>query len=207
MSIRYSLLALLERGPSHGYQLRADFDTATGTTWPLNVGQVYTTLDRLERDGLVTQDGHSDADGRIAYRITDAGREVVRLWFASPVTREGSPRDELAIKLALAVTTPGVDVVQVVQAQRRSTVSGLQELTRLKATAGEDPVDLAWSLVLESLLFRAEAEVRWLDHCEARVARAATQRPANLVASPEPAGVAAVEPVGPRVHGLRRGRR
>jgi DNA-binding PadR family transcriptional regulator len=207
MSIRHGLLALLERGPSHGYQLRADFDAATGTTWPLNVGQVYTTLDRLERDGLVAQDGHSDADGRIAYRITDDGREVVRSWFVSPVTRQGSPRDELAIKLALAVTTPGVDVVEVVQAQRRATVSGLQELTRLKATAGEDPADLAWSLVLESLLFRAEAEVRWLDHCEARVARAATRRPANVVAAAEPAGVAADEAVRPLVRGLRRGRR
>jgi DNA-binding PadR family transcriptional regulator len=207
MSIRCGLLALLERGPSHGYQLRADFDAATGMTWPLNVGQVYTTLDRLERDGLVAQDGEPDADGRIAFRITDAGRGEVRSWFASPVTRQGSPRDELAIKLALAVTTPGVDVVDVVQAQRRATVTGLQELTRLKATAGEDPAELAWSLVLESLLFRAEAEVRWLDHCEARVARAAARRPANAVGAP--ADAASVEPtvVAAGARGTRRGRR
>ena len=109
MSIRHGLLALLERGPSHGYQLRAEFDAATGATWPLNVGQVYTTLDRLARDGLVAQDGEPDSDGRIAYRITDGGRRELTSWFASPVTRQGAPRDELAIKLALAVTTPGVD--------------------------------------------------------------------------------------------------
>ena len=125
MSIRHGLLALLERGPSHGYQLRADFDAATGETWPLNVGQVYTTLDRLERDGLVAQDGPPDADGRIAYRITDAGRDAVRTWFTSPVPRQGAPRDELAIKLALAVTTPGVDVVALVQTQRRATITSL----------------------------------------------------------------------------------
>jgi DNA-binding PadR family transcriptional regulator len=177
MSIRHGLLALLERGPSHGYQLRAEFDAATGATWPLNVGQVYTTLDRLERDGLVAQDGDPDPDGRIAYRITDLGRREVTSWFASPVTRQGAPRDELAIKLALAVTTPGVDVLTVVQTQRTATMTGLQELTRLKARAAA-PGDLAWSLVLDSLVFRAEAEIRWLDHCEARVARAVVRGPA-----------------------------
>jgi len=193
MSIRHGLLALLERGPSHGYQLRAEFDAATGATWPLNVGQVYTTLDRLARDGLVAQDGEPDVDGRIAYRITDEGRRELTSWFASPVTRQGAPRDELAIKLALAVTTPGVDVVSVVQTQRSATMASLQELTRLKTGADDD---LAWSLVLDHLLFRAEAEIRWLDHCETRVARAAARRgetpvppaPAPVAASPAPAG-------------------
>jgi DNA-binding PadR family transcriptional regulator len=193
MSIRHGLLALLERGPSHGYQLRAEFDAATGATWPLNVGQVYTTLDRLERDGLVAQDGDPDPDGRIAYRITDDGRRELTSWFASPVTRQGAPRDELAIKLALAVTTPGVDVLTVVQTQRTATMTGLQDLTRLKMRADGDDGDLAWSLVLDSLLFRAEAEIRWLDHCEARVARAATRRPVAQSSHPvapaaEPAG-------------------
>ena len=184
MSIRHGLLALLERGPSHGYLLRAEFDAATGATWPLNVGQVYTTLDRLERDGLVAQDGPPDAEGRIAYRLTDAGHAEVRAWFTSPVSAKAAPRDELAIKLALAVTTPGVDVVSVVQTQRSATMSSLQELTRLKVRAGEDGGDLAWSLVLDSLVFRAEAEIRWLDHCEARVARAALRRPAPSVDAP-----------------------
>ena len=181
MSIRHGLLALLERGPRHGYQLRAEFDAATGSTWPLNVGQVYTTLDRLERDGLVAQDGAPDADGRIAYRLTDAGRTEVAGWFRSPVSAKAAPRDELAIKLALAVTTPGVDVLAVVQAQRTATMGQLQELTRLKARAGAAD-DLAWSLVLDSLVFRAEAEIRWLDHCETRVARAAARRPATASA-------------------------
>jgi DNA-binding PadR family transcriptional regulator len=194
MSIRHGLLALLERGPSHGYQLRAEFDAATGDTWPLNVGQVYTTLDRLERDGLVAQDGEPDGDGRIAYRITDDGRREVASWFASPVTRQGAPRDELAIKLALAVTTPGIDVLTVVQTQRTATMTGLQDLTRLKARSGDPDDDLAWSLVLDSLVFRAEAEIRWLDHCEARVARAAAARPQNVVAP----AVRATEPAGKR---------
>jgi DNA-binding PadR family transcriptional regulator len=194
MSIRHGLLALLERGPSHGYQLRAEFDAATGATWPLNVGQVYTTLDRLERDGLVAQDGLPDDDGRIAYRLTDEGRHELRDWFGSPVSPKGAPRDELAIKLALAVTTPGVDVLTVVQTQRSATMASLQELTRLIARDGDGSDDLAWSLVLDSLVFRAEAEIRWLDHCEARVARAAGRRletsPTAIVTAdaPAPAG-------------------
>jgi DNA-binding PadR family transcriptional regulator len=177
MSIRQGLLALLEQGPMYGYQLRAEFETRTGATWPLNVGQVYTTLGRLERDGLVEPAG-ADRDGHAVYRITDAGRAEVATWFSTPVSRTSPPRDELAIKLAMAVTVPGVDVRAVVQGQRSATVRALQDYTRLKARAadGDSPQDFAWLLVLDSLVFAAEAEVRWLDHCEARLARLAADR-------------------------------
>lgn len=168
MSIRQSLLALLEGGPRYGYQLRAEFESRTGATWPLNVGQVYTTLARLERDGMVEPAGASD-EGQVYYRITDGGRREVAEWFASPVPRTAPPRDELAIKLALAVTLPGIDIARVIQGQRTATLRALQDYTRLKRT-GQD--DLAWTLVLDSLVFAAEAEIRWLDHCEARLARA-----------------------------------
>jgi DNA-binding PadR family transcriptional regulator len=167
MPIRRGLLSLLAREPMHGYQLRSEFDAATGATWPLNIGQVYTTLSRLERDGFVEPLGES-VEGRLAYRITDAGRAEVAKWFEQPVPRESRPRDELAIKLALALTTPGVDVHKVVQIQRTQTLRSLQDYTRLKA--GGDPIaDAAWLLVLEAMIFQAEAEVRWLDHCETRV--------------------------------------
>lgn len=175
MSVRQGLLALLEQGPMYGYQLRAEFETRTGATWPLNVGQVYTTLARLERDGLV-QPADDDGAGHAVYRITAAGRAEVAAWFATPVSRTNPPRDELAIKLAIAVTVPGVDVRAVVQGQRSATMRALQDYTRLKAQAadGDSGPDLAWLLVLDSLVFAAEAEVRWLDHCEARLARAAS---------------------------------
>ena len=176
MAIRNGLLALLERGPMYGYQLRSEFEASTGSTWPLNIGQVYTTLARLERDGLVEQAGAPDAEGRTTYRITEAGRRELAEWFASPVERRQRPRDELAIKLALAVTTPGVDVAAVMQAQRTATLRSLQELTRLKASADEQ-LDAAWLLVLESMIFQAEAEVRWLDHTEVRLAE---MRPATM---------------------------
>ncbi len=173
MSIRHGLLALLSQGPRYGYQLRAEFESSTGGTWPLNIGQVYSTLSRLERDELVTRVG-ADDEGRFVYRITPAGEADVRRWFATPLVRADRPRDELAIKLAMAVTTPGVDVAAVVQAQRTATLRALQDLTRLKADAPAVPADQgdrAWRLVLESMIFQAEAEVRWLDHCEASLAR------------------------------------
>jgi DNA-binding PadR family transcriptional regulator len=179
--VRNGLLALLLRGPMHGYGLRTEFEASTGSTWPLNVGQVYTTLARLERDGLVEPLGEADAEGRVPYQLTDAGREEVGRWFATPVERRSRPRDELAIKLAMALTTPGVDTQRVLQAQRTATLRSLRELTRLKA--GTDEVaDGAWLLVLESMIFQAEAEVRWLDHCETRLS--AMPRPAAPASAP-----------------------
>jgi DNA-binding PadR family transcriptional regulator len=185
MSIRQAMLALLEQGPMYGYQLRAEFEQRTGETWPLNIGQVYTTLSRLERDGLVEVVDHGGADDpasdrHVSYRATEAGRSEASAWFTTPVPRSQPPRDELAIKLAIAVTLPGVDVSELIQKQRSATMSALQDYTRLKrsgrAAQPTDPADLAWSLVLDSLVFDAEAEVRWLDHCEARLRRAAGSR-------------------------------
>jgi DNA-binding PadR family transcriptional regulator len=195
MSIRQAMLAILEQGPMYGYQLRAEFEQRTGETWPLNIGQVYTTLTRLERDGLVEvvvdeaasgNAGHGGvgeplgSDRTHVYRATEAGRSEVSEWFATPVPRSQPPRDELAIKLAIAVTLPGVDVGTIIQRQRSATMASLQDYTRLKRTGRaatpQEPADLAWSLVLDALVFEAEAEVRWLDHCEARLRRAAAER-------------------------------
>jgi DNA-binding PadR family transcriptional regulator len=198
MSIRHGLLALLERGPMYGYQLRAAFEESTGATWPLNIGQVYTTLTRLERDELVRPLPEHDG-GQRPYEITQAGRAELAVWFATPVSRTDRPRDELAIKLALALDTPGVDVRAVVQAQRTATMRSLQELTRLKAR-DDRPGDLPWRLVLDAMLFQAEAEVRWLDHCEASLVRyrptpAGTARtttaPAGTTEAPAPPADAA----------------
>ncbi|MCR2783604.1 MULTISPECIES: PadR family transcriptional regulator [unclassified Microbacterium] len=171
MSVRQSLLAILDQGPCYGYQLRAEFDRRTGSVWPLNVGQIYNTLDRLERDGLVEK-GDIDEQGHVYWQITDAGRAEVRTWLGMPVERGQGTRDELAIKLAVAATLPGVDVADVIQTQRRASLMQLQELQRAKY-AGADPngpEELAWSLVVDSMIFTAEAEVRWLDHTEQRLA-------------------------------------
>jgi DNA-binding PadR family transcriptional regulator len=169
MSIRQGFLALLSEQPMHGYQLRQEFERRTGGAWPLNIGQAYTTLARLQRDGLVepVADGGEDSPER--FRLTDAGVARASTWWDTAVGREKPDRDELAIKLALAVTVPGVDVAAVVRRQRGETLRALRALTRQKREL--DPADdLARSLVLESQVFAAEAEVRWLDHVEASVA-------------------------------------
>lgn len=166
MSVKHGLLALLCEGPRYGYELKAAFEARTGAAWPLNVGQVYTTLARLERDGQVARDSE-DADGHVHYRLTDAGRREVQSWWDSEVEREAPPRDEVAIKLALAVTLPGVDVGAVIQRQRTATVRALQRHSRRRRALGAD--DSASALVLDALVFAADAEVRWLDHLEARL--------------------------------------
>jgi DNA-binding PadR family transcriptional regulator len=165
MAIRQGLLALLSQGPRYGYQLRVEFEASTGATWPLNIGQVYTTLSRMERDGLVSP-GEQDEQGRVVYTITEAGRAEMERWFAAPVAQADRPRDELVIKLAMAVTA-SVDVRPVIQAQRTATMRTLQELTRAKRGCVDG---LAQRLVLDSMIFQAEAEQRWLDHCEAVLA-------------------------------------
>ena len=194
MSIKHGLLALLEREPMYGYQLRHEFDTTTGSTWPLNVGQVYTTLARLERDGLV-EPQEQDAEGRLRYAITEVGRDELDGWFASPVVSADRPRDELAIKLALAVTVPGIDVSEVIQRQRAATITAMQDLTRLKkGGAGE----VSWTLVLESMRFSLEAEIRWLDHCETTLARAARSRDAAGEAAAPAAPTTSIRKPGAR---------
>ncbi|MFC7385523.1 PadR family transcriptional regulator [Sphaerisporangium rhizosphaerae] len=165
MSIRHGLLALLSQGPRYGYQLRAEFEASTGATWPLNIGQVYTTLSRMERDGMVAP-GEQDDQGRVVYALTDKGRSELDRWFATPIAQADRPRDELVIKLAMAVTAPAADVRRVVQTQRTATMRALQELTRAKRAV----TGAAQRLVLDSMIFQAEAEQRWLDHCEAVLA-------------------------------------
>ncbi|MFJ6531840.1 PadR family transcriptional regulator [Microbacterium sp. NPDC091662] len=170
MSVRQSLLAILAQGPCYGYQLRHEFDRRTGSIWPLNVGQIYNTLERLERDGLVSR-GDADDRGHVYWQITDAGHTEVVNWLSSPVTRPQGTRDEVAIKLAVAATLPGVDAAAAIDAQRSASMRQLEALQQARRARGDadDPEGLAWSLVTDSMIFAAEAEVRWLDHTAQRL--------------------------------------
>lgn len=191
MSVKQGLLALLAEGPGYGAQLKASFEQRTGSTWPVNVGQIYTTLDRLQRDGLVRAE-EPDDEGRIRYLLTPAGQAEVARWWQTPVDREITPREELVIKLALAITSPEVDSAAVAQAQRAATMHRLQQLTRLKQSidAGDD---LAWLMVVEHQLFATEAEIRWLDQVEASIARHGQPGPISAEVSAEDLLAAPVE--------------
>lgn len=166
MGIREGLLALLASGPTHGYQLKVDFEAATGDAWTLNVGQVYSTLQRLERDDLVEVHG-TDEEGRISYRLTAAGRHELETWLDRPVPRRVSNRDEVSMKLLLSIASGNGDPQHIIDVQRDSTMGDLQDYTRLRADT--DPDDLAWNLHLDRLAIRSEAELRWLDRVERRL--------------------------------------
>ncbi|HEX6196484.1 MAG TPA: PadR family transcriptional regulator [Jiangellaceae bacterium] len=189
MSIRFGLMALLEQKPMYGYQLRQHFERATGATWPLNIGQVYTTLARLERDELVVPFGPPDDEGRQLYKLTDKGRADLEAWFDTPIEGNDRPRDELAIKIAMAVTSCGPDVATILQKQRTASMRRLQELTRLRAQANVDR-EMAWLLVLDAMIFRTEAELRWLDHSETRITRMTGSRRGRSDTTAEAARVA-----------------
>lgn len=172
MSVRHALLALLSEGPKYGLQLREEFEANTGQVWPLNVGQVYTTLQRLERDGLVAAADSESADPgpQKAYRITDAGSAELAEWLRVPPDLSTPPRDDLVMKVLIAVRVPGTDMAEVIQAHRRYLVQLMQEWTRLKED--DNGRDLAFSLVVDSELFRIDSVVRWLDAAEGRLRRA-----------------------------------
>lgn len=175
MAVALSLLAMISLQPRYGYQLRLEFDKRTGGRWPLNVGQVYKTLDRLERDGFVTKSETTDDDGHVFYQITDAGKKRVDHWFSTAESSSALGRDELAIKLAIAVTLPGVDSDSLVRAQRDAALARLHSLTQESAHAHQTvktAQEFSAQLVTDAVLFAAETELRWLEHVQERIRQA-----------------------------------
>ena len=135
MSVPYALLALLSDGPKYGLRLQNEFESRTGAVWPLNVGQVYTTLQRLERDGLVESDDEGERSQK-RYRITSAGERELADWLRTPPELVPPPRDELVIKVLVALQIPGIDVHEILQVHRRHVIEVMQRYTRIKAAAG-----------------------------------------------------------------------
>ena len=191
MSVRHALLALLSEGPKYGLQLRHEFEERTGDVWPLNVGQVYTTLQRLERDGFIESGGNegaAEAGPQKAFRLTASGGTELDSWLRTPPDLSSPPRDELVIKVLVASRVPGVDVHDVIQNHRRHVVELMQQWTRVKRDAPPDEVNAA--LVVDAELYRLDSVIRWLDAADARLRRAA-----DTVAAVAP--VPAVSPVAP----------
>ena len=179
MSVRHALLALLSEGPKYGLQLRQEFEARTGDVWPLNVGQVYTTHQRLERDGLVEADDSSEEGPQKGFHITDEGAAELAEWLHTPPDFSSPPRDELVIKVLVALGLPGVDVREVIQVHRRYLIELMQQWTHLKED--ESRFDLNFALVVDAEVFRLDSLVRWLDTAEGRLKRAAAG-----VAAPAP---------------------
>jgi DNA-binding PadR family transcriptional regulator len=177
MSVPHALLALLSEGPKYGLRLQNEFQSRTGEVWPLNVGQVYTTLQRLERDGLVEADAEGERSQK-RYRITSGGAEELAGWLRTPPELLPPPRDELVIKVLVALQIPGIDIPEILQVHRRHAVEVMQRYTRVKAGAAQDNVPLA--LVADAELFRLEAIVRWLDAADVRLKQRTPVAPAAV---------------------------
>ena len=186
MSVRHALLALLSEGPKYGLQLRQEFESRTGEVWPLNVGQVYTTLQRLERDGLIESDddvAEAEVGPQKTFRITDGGQAELGQWLRTPPDLSMPPRDELVIKVLVALQVPGIDVHEVIQVHRRYVVEVMQQWTHLKED--EAAFDLNFALVVDAELYRLDAVVRWLDTADGRLKRASVMsEPAAPAALP-----------------------
>ena len=142
MSVRHALLALLSEGPKYGLQLREEFEARTGEVWPLNVGQVYTTLQRLERDGLVESDSAEQDGPQKDFRITVPGADELARWLRTPPDLASPPRDELVMKVLVALRVPGTDVRDVIQVHRRYLVELMQQWTR--SCSGLMPWSAGW---------------------------------------------------------------
>jgi DNA-binding PadR family transcriptional regulator len=196
MSVRHALLALLSEGPKYGLQLRQEFESRTGEVWPLNVGQVYTTLQRLERDGLVESDDDGEDGPQKGFRITTDGAQELADWLRTPPDMTSPPRDELVIKVLVALGLPDVEVRDVVQVHRRYVVELMQQWTRLKEDASE--YDVGFLLVVDAELFRLDSVIRWLDAADGRIARLAADPP------PTPGSAPALAPRLRRRVGVRR---
>ena len=169
MAVREGLLALLHEGPRHGYQLKTEFESATGGVWPLNIGQVYTTLDRLERDGLVLL--QETVGTQKTYELTHAGVAALGEWWQTVPVDEPPPRDELMLKVLMAVESGPAHAIDVITRHRTALTSLLQQRRRQQRTEAPaaGPEGIASAIVADALVVRAEADLRWLDLCEARI--------------------------------------
>ena len=178
MIVRHALLALLDDGLAGASRLRQQFERRTKGVWPLNMGQVSTSLHRLMRDGLVQRSADSVATTQ--YELSSAGRRHISAWWATAIDRSAPPRNELVIKLALAMRSQRVDVSELVHVQRAETQRRLQLLRSEEAeglAAQSAGGGLVPGLVLERLILEAEAEVRWLDHIDAEWVSATDEMP------------------------------
>jgi DNA-binding PadR family transcriptional regulator len=163
--MRFPLLALLAGGPAHGYELKQAMEQRFGSVLPpLNAGQIYTTLSRLERDGLVDDDpvSQNGRPNKRVYRLTDAGRIQLHGWVAD-ATPAARLKDDFFVKLVLAQAAGIADPLELIDRQRAAYLQALRELDDV---ATDDEVS---SLLVEGAALHLEADLKWLDLCEQRM--------------------------------------
>ena len=166
--MRFPLLALLAQGPAHGYELKQALEQRFGAVLPpLNAGQIYTTLSRLDRDGLVDDDAvaQNGRPNKRVYQLTEAGRMELRGWVAD-ATPAARLKDDFFIKLVLARAAGIADPLELIAKQRGAY---LQALRALDDVAAQADGDVTAALLVEGAALHLEADLKWLDLCEQRI--------------------------------------
>lgn len=173
MSVKHGLLGLLARKPQNGYELKNAFDEIAGGFWDVNFGQIYTTIDRLVKDGLVVSSAEGDEGvERKVYQITTEGIKEFKDWLDKPSAKIRPLRDEVFVKLAFMYPFDGDAILQLLAEQRQLYLAKMAELTSKKylLTRNKDSRDILMTdLLLDAALFHAEADVKWIEHCEAKL--------------------------------------
>lgn len=168
MSFKHAILGLLADGPLHGYELKAHYQERLVPSTDLNFGQVYTTLDRLERDGWVEHDvvSQQERPDKKVYALTAEGRRQLASWMETPTVVNLDMRNETCLKLMLARRLKGVDVLEVLKAERRACLARLHELTQTRAAAKDNGEPIQTVLLLDLAVRRLEAFMKWLENCD-----------------------------------------
>ena len=162
MSLKYGVLGLLTTEPLHGYEVKTRFESMLGGTWEVNIGQIYTTLQRLERDGLVRPAGPRGDRGKQMYELSPKGREVLDRWLAEPDSGPQSLHEDIYVKLLLATRIANGDLQPLLARQKRAYLQRLRDLNRLEERARRDGrIDLA--RLVRGALLHTEADLKWID--------------------------------------------
>ena len=162
MSLKFGVMGLLSREPLHGYEVKNRFEEMLGGTWEVNIGQIYTTLQRLERDGLVRPAGPRGDRGKLAYELSPAGRKALDEWLAEPVSGPQQLREDIYVKLLLATRIANGDLQQLLGRQKRAYLQRLRDLNRLEERARRDGRNDLARLVRGALL-HTEADLKWME--------------------------------------------
>jgi DNA-binding PadR family transcriptional regulator len=168
MPVKHALLGLLARGPLHGYELKTAFEAELVPRSSLNFGQVYTSLERLQKEGLVAHEvvTQEERPDKKVFRLTESGALELRCWLGRASLPGLDLRNETFLKLAVARRLPDGEPLQVLDVERRAAFAQLREVTeaRVNARAEGEPVELV--LLLELAALRLEAFITWLERCD-----------------------------------------
>jgi len=162
LSLKYEVLELLKGEPLHGYEVKNSFEAMLGGTWDVNIGQIYTTLQRLERDGLVRPVGSRGDRGKLLYELSPEGHKALDQWLAQPDFGPQQLHEDIYVKLLLATRIANGDLQGMLARQKRAYLQRLRDLNRLEERARRDGrIDLA--RLVRGALLHTEADLKWMD--------------------------------------------